>query len=92
VLVPKFQDLIFYVYSKIDNEPLVCDSPDLKKYICVFVNYLPSDFLTAIEPAYMKDLVEFAQFKKIDTFVISFCNRPPVSFLIKDYIEAARPK
>jgi hypothetical protein len=90
VHVPKFQDIVFYPFSNIGMEPLICTS-DVCKYICVFVDYFPSSYPTAIESCYMRDLVEFAQTNKVDRFVISFGNEEPISLLIEDYIEAARP-
>lgn len=90
VYVPKFNEIVFYPYSSIGMEPLICTS-DVCKYICVFVDYFPSAYPTAIESCYMRDLVEFAQSRNVDRFVISFGNEEPISLLINDYIEAARP-
>lgn len=89
--VPKFDELVFYPYSNIWNEPLICTG-DNSKYICVFVDYIPADYAFAIESCYMRDLVEFAQTKNIDRFVISYAISASVSFLLKDYIDAARPE
>ena len=91
VNVPNFGERIFYPYSGIDNGPLVCTS-DACKYICVFVDYMPTAYPTAIESCYMRDLVEYAQARNVDRFVMSYGNQITISLLLCDYIEAARPK
>jgi len=89
--VPKFDEIVFYPYSNIGEEPLICTS-DICKYICIFVDYFPSSYPTVVESCYMRDLVEFAQSRLVDRFVISFGNQTPISILLIDYIEAARPQ
>ena len=91
VYIPKFDELVFYPYSSIGEEPLICTS-DVCKYVCIFVDYFPSAYPTVIESCYMRDLVEFAQSRGVDRFVISCANNDSVSFNLEDYIEAARPQ
>ena len=90
VCIPKFDEIVFYPYSSIEEEPLICTS-DICKYICIFVDYFPLAYPTAIESCYMRDLVEFAQSRGVDRFVMSNANSPSVSILLPDYIEASRP-
>jgi len=91
VYIPKFEELVFYPYSSIDETPLICTNESCK-YLCIFVDYMPGAYPTAIESCHMRDLVEFAQTNNIDRFVISNANEPSVSLLLDDYIEAARPE
>lgn len=83
--IPKLNDIVFFPYSSILDEPLICANK-ICQYICIFVDYFPTAYPTAIEMCYMKDLVEFAQSRHVETIVISFANKQPVSFFVQDYI------
>ena len=90
MFVPKFEDLVFYPFSHIENIPLIC-SGDNYTYLCVFVNFFPSAYPSSIEIAPMRDLVEFAQTKKVEQIVIFYRKGNQRTFTIDDYIKAANP-